>query len=189
MSTPGFDPNDYWNKRAPGYRHEERLHSAFYADQEQILEGIVRELDPGTILEVGCNYGRITRVLRKACPQSWIYAFDLCQAAYAGSSVPGVMLFTHDLCSDDPLPSADLCVAIEVFLHHPSDTITRFIGRALRSCKQLIHEVDLSVKASCGLAEHCFFHDYGKMYSDMRLKARLAGTLDHAFYIVSADAP
>jgi hypothetical protein len=99
-----------------------------------------------------------------------------------------VHFFVHDLHSSARLPAADLCVAVEVFLHHPIGAVCRFVEKILRSCRVLLHEFDPQVKPGAAVAEHCYAHDYPALYREMGLPLRVEVIGAHAFLVVSRAA-
>ena len=116
-----IDVNAYWLKRGRGYHAEKRLDSPFYKQQEKFICDVLRDLNPASVLDVGCGFGRVTSAVGKALPGCSITGCELSldQLEHA-EALPNVFYRQYDLYSDDPLPSADVAMAIEVFLHHPS---------------------------------------------------------------------
>src|SRR5688572_17092255 len=75
-----FNANQYWLKRGQTYA-QEGFPNDFHQLQERFLVDILRasRIPMKRILEVGCGFGRITKVLADAFPKASILAVDLSQ--------------------------------------------------------------------------------------------------------------
>jgi len=78
MST-SFNVNEYWLNRGRTYMGEQRMPLAFHRRQEQVLLDILKrgKIPLQRVLELGCGYGRITRLLAQDHPNTDITALDL----------------------------------------------------------------------------------------------------------------
>src|ERR1044071_9412671 len=98
-----FNVNEYWLKRGRTYIREERLDLVYHRLQERFLFDVLGEarLPMRTILELGCGFGRITRLLAHHFPDTKITALDLSpeQLEYARTYCAGlrnIKLYKHD---------------------------------------------------------------------------------------------
>ncbi len=169
---PDFDTNRYWLERGKSYSREERLSSKYYRLQERfILDALsMKSLAVSTILEIGCGFGRVTRVLARAFPESQITAIDLSpdqldRARIYCSGCTNITFQQYDIYSTLPLPGDRyaLSTAIEVFLHHPAEVVISFVKKLLSVSTYLLH-VDWSEEWSWDVADHVCVHDYEAMY-------------------------
>jgi SAM-dependent methyltransferase len=183
MNLP-TDINSYWNKRGQTYHRETRLAGDYHRMQETFLTDVLRfgAVPSRSILEIGCGFGRITRVLAQAFPESRITAVDLSpdQLANARRYCDGcthVDFAQHDLYSGDPFPGTgfDLAVATEVFLHHPNRSVRGFIERIAAQAR-LIASIDWCEDWRTPVSAHVWIHNYRALYRD-------AG-LDHASFVL-----
>src|SRR2546426_3988214 len=127
MSDP-FNVNQYWLERGQGYVREGLAHE-FHLLQERFLLEILRasRLPMGRLLEIGCGFGRITRLLAETFADAHITAVDLSPdqllnaRSYCRLS-PNISFQLFDIYSGAPFPAADYdtVVAVEVFFHHPA---------------------------------------------------------------------
>jgi SAM-dependent methyltransferase len=183
-------PTEYWLKRAPSYASEKRLEAPFYRDQEAVILRIVKSIAPDSVLEVGCNSGRVSCSLKAALPHLSVSACDLSPEALATAAAPknggAICWFVHDLYSADSLPAADLCIAIEVLLHHPREAVKSFVEKILRTSLLLLHEYDPAVHPGDAVATHCYAHDYFSLYREMGLEVKAEVIGEHAFMVVYA---
>src|SRR5215471_2172309 len=150
MSEP-FNVNQYWLERGRNYIHE-NFPQEFHRLQEQFLLNILRASGIATerLLELGCGFGRITRLLAQTFPHARITALDLSpeqldQARHNCSEYPNVSFFQYDFYSGSPMPVSrcDAVIAVEVFLHHPRDLLLALVER-FRNHAQHVINVDWS---------------------------------------------
>ena len=82
-----FDVNEYWLRRGKTYVSEERLASEYYRRQERFLLDrlLSARLPMQRILELGCGFGRITRLLASPtfarCEKIFILSTNLLPAS------------------------------------------------------------------------------------------------------------
>lgn len=167
-----FDPNAYWLHRGKSYIGEKRLGGVFYRQQEEFIVATVAALKPASILEVGCGFGRVTRCIAKALPETIITAVDLSDAQIRNareycSELRNVQFGEHDLYSGQSFPEAyyELAIAMEVFQHHPAAAVGRFLSNMLRVSPRVLHDFNLGESPQDVTAEHCFAHDWPAIYS------------------------
>src|SRR5439155_13512302 len=141
-----FDVNQYWLKRGQTYAQEERLAMDYHRLQERFLFDILEasRIPLRKILEIGCGFGRITKLLAHKFPNSQITALDLSpdqlrNARKYCSRAANVTFQQYDFYSGLPFPGADYdaAIAIEVFLHHPRHVVLGLIQK-LASLSQFI---------------------------------------------------
>lgn len=172
-----FNVNDYWLARGRTYIDETRTPAEFHRLQERFLLDVLREsgLPLRRILEIGCGFGRITRLLSDTWPEAAITALDLSpeQLAHARRHCgerPQVAFQRYDFYSGAALPGPDfdVVVAIEVFLHHPPEFLRGFLPRLLEAGRHLVH-IDWSEAWAGPLPEHVWVHDFAALYAELKL--------------------
>lgn len=174
-----FDPNQYWLERGKSYASERRLEAGYYRDQERVFVDAVKECGPARILEAACGFGRVTKALAAAMPESRIEAFDLSRDQILNAPrLANVAYYCWDLRGLSlPRNLADVAVAAELFQHHPGEMVKRFITTLLIAAPVLIHDVNVGEQPGDPTAEHCFNHDWNAVYSglDCTVEARVVG--------------
>jgi len=172
-----FNVNEYWMKRGRNYVHE-NLPQEFHRTQEKFLIDLLlaSQISLANILELGCGFGRITRLLAKLTSDTKISALDLSpeQLESARKYCDGqsnVNFQQYDLYSDEPFPgdSYDAAVAVEVFLHHPRPVVLRVFQKLANACGHLIN-IDWSESWPWKTAEHVWVHDYRTLYYEAGLE-------------------
>src|SRR6266850_599561 len=172
-----FNVNEYWLGRGRNYMEEVRTPPDFHRLQERfLLDALTRcEMRMRRVLEIGCGFGRITKLLADTWPSGDITALDLSPAQlanarrYCGGN-PRVCFEQYDFYSGHPFPGGDYdtVVAIEVFLHHPPEFLTRLLKR-LAGVAQHIVNIDWSESWPWPLPEHVWVHDYPKLFEEAGL--------------------
>ena len=64
MILSGYDPKKYWKKRGKVYR-DQFQYSDFFEKQESFLLEHLKKFNFNSILEFGCGFGRITKIILK----------------------------------------------------------------------------------------------------------------------------
>src|ERR1051325_5384783 len=177
MSTE-FEVNRYWLERGRTYIGEERLALEYHRVQERFLIDVLQQgqIPTGRILELGCGFGRITKLLAENFPEAQITALDLSpdQLANAQRNCAGcsnVRFVQYDFYSGRPFPGDgyDLAIAIEVFLHHPRPVIRTLVERLAGAATHVVH-LDWSEDWPWQLPEHVWIHDYENLHAEAGLK-------------------
>ena len=76
--TTDFDVNKYWLERGRTYLGEHRTPPEFHRLQEHLLLDVLKRgnIPMKRVLELGCGFGRITRLLAREWPEAAITALD-----------------------------------------------------------------------------------------------------------------
>ena len=176
MNQPA-EINTYWNKRGRTYGAESRLAGHYHRLQESFLIDVLKlsGVPCRRILEIGCGFGRMTKVLADAFPDSAITALDLSEDQLANARTycwdcDNVTLARHDLYSDQPFPGGrfDLAIAVEVFLHHPNGAVRAFINRIAESVDDVVN-IDWCEDWQAPISDHVWMHNYRLLYREAGL--------------------
>jgi SAM-dependent methyltransferase len=175
--SEAFDVNQYWLKRGRRYI-EEKLPQDYHRMQEGFLLDVLEasRIPLHKLLEVGCGFGRVTKLLAEKFPQAQITALDLSldqlthARQYCGEAT-NITFQQYDFYSGMPWPGTgyDACLAIEVFLHHPRSVVGRLF-ESLSGIAQHIVNIDWSEAWPWKTAEHVWVHDYKVLYAEAGLK-------------------
>jgi len=172
-----FNVNEYWLKRGHSYFKEGRPEE-FHQLQEEFLLKVLQDsqIAMGNILELGCGFGRITKRLSEAFPESRITAVDLSSdqlehaRGFCGEN-KNVAFQQYDFYSGKPIPGGpyDTVIAVEVFLHHPRPLV-RNIFEKLAGIAAHVVNIDWSEDWPWETPEHVWVHDFASVYSDAGLR-------------------
>ena len=176
--SEGFDVNRYWLERGQNYIAE-NFPQEFHRLQEKFLIEILKasRIPMDRILEIGCGFGRITKLLAEAFPDSRIAALDLSREQlenarkYCGEN-SNISFHQYDLYSKAPFPGTeyDLVIAIEVFLHHPRPVVRGFLQRLAGVARHIVN-IDWSEDWPWKTPEHVWVHDYSSLYAEAGLRS------------------
>lgn len=176
---PGeFNVNQYWLERGRTYIDEHRTPPEFHRLQERFLLDVLQRsgLPMRRILEIGCGFGRITRLLADTWPDAEITALDLSpeQLAHARRycAARQVRFQQYDFYSGQPLPGGDhdTILAIEVFLHHPQAIVLALLKRLAEVGRHIVN-IDWSEDWTRPTPEHVWVHDFTRLYKEAGLKS------------------
>jgi 2-polyprenyl-3-methyl-5-hydroxy-6-metoxy-1,4-benzoquinol methylase len=141
-----------------------------------MLIDYVRGIFPpfSSVLEVGCGFGRITKLLLSQFPNIRKYtAMDISphQIKNAREYVKGVRgdidieFIVSEIKSLQVTEQYDLVIAAEVLLHILPSEITDIIAKLAGLSSHHIINVDYYQEKEASLAPHNFLHQYEKIYN------------------------
>ena len=160
-----YDSESFWLSKGQTYRAKFRGGPSFAA-QEKALIDYLSTLSFGSVLEVGCGFGRITRLVQDAFGPERYVAFDLSsdQATAAQELVPEATIWQRSLFEAD-FGGFDLVLSVEVLMHIEPDRLPLAIDR-LCSWGSDIVTVDWRVEnPPASIAGHNFHHDYERIFA------------------------
>ncbi len=166
-----FNVNQYWLSRGRNYI-KESLPEEYHRLQERFLLEMVRlsRLPMTKVLEIGCGFGRITRLLADSFPRAQITALDLSPEQLANAKRycadrENITFQPFDFYSGAPFPGSgyDATIAIEVFLHHPRPVVEGLLAK-LANISQYVLNIDWSEDWPWKTPEHVWVHDYQAAY-------------------------
>ena len=178
-----YVPKEYWLERGKLYKQEFQYNKKFKLQEQMLIDYLKKQVSFSTVLEVGCGFGRITKLLLSNFPEITEYvAVDLSpeQIENAKKYVSGVdkrtalRFIVSDIQSLQLDSKYDLVIAPEVLLHIlPSeikDVIARLEGWSKRNIVNIDwYEEEVPRKA----APHNFIHQYEAIYRQMPRVARV----------------
>lgn len=169
---------NYWQNRGKDYLGEfdnqKKVTEIRYKRQEQQLIFCLKPYLGNkniNMLEIGCGFGRITKLLLNNFSFSNYDAFDLSieqinnAKTYVNDS--RVNFLNKDVFSFTPETKYDVVSAFEVFMHIPFIDIEKVIHKYSKITNQFIN-LDWSVKTEPKISGecYCFQHDYEKIYHE-----------------------
>ncbi len=171
-----YIPGEYWAERGKEYKENFRYSDKFEL-QEQMLIECLKKYSFSSILEVGCGFGRITKLLLFNFPQITEYfAFDLSphQIENAKINITGVsksesvQFAVSDIQSFQSPKKYDLVLASEVLLHILPSEIEQIIGKLVSFSDKYLCNIDwYEEKTPRNAAPHNFIHQYEKIYKSL----------------------
>jgi SAM-dependent methyltransferase len=172
-----YIPKEYWLEKGKVYRQEFRYNKKFKLQEQKIVEYLKKNTFFSTVLEVGCGFGRITKIILSNFPEITEYiAVDLsphqienARNYIMGSDKSGVVRFiVSDIQSLEMNSKYDLVIAPEVLLHIlPSEikgVLVKMVGWSKKNVVNIDWYEDVVPRKA---APHNFIHEYEKLYRDI----------------------
>jgi SAM-dependent methyltransferase len=150
-----------------------------YLIQEQVIIGALNFVQRQSkiqfrgVLDAGCGFGRITRLLCDVFPYSRIYGIDISddQLSAARKILPRVAFWNRSVTTSRVRVLNELTVAVELLMHIEPENIEKAIKYLAEGQPYFIITVDWWTddreEISAGKAAgFCYLHRYGKLFSD-----------------------
>lgn len=178
-----YFPKEYWLERGKVYKQEFQYNKKFKLQEQMLIDYSKKQISFSTVLEVGCGFGRITKLLLSNFPEITEYvAVDLSpeQIENAKKYVLGVdkrtalKFIVSDIQSLELDSKYDLVIAPEVLLHILPSEIKDVIARLEGWSKRNIINIDWYEEVvPRKAAPHNFIHQYEEIYRQMPRVARI----------------
>jgi SAM-dependent methyltransferase len=184
MGFDVYNPHDYWYEHGKTYREQFRYNKNFELQESLVIEYLKKNLASpssfSTVLEAGCGFGRITKLLLSNFPNIREYqALDL-----SPDQIENAKEFTRPVIEareDNPLNfivsdiqsfqiqrKYDLVIASEVLMHVLPSEIENVMIKLVSMSNRHIVNIDWYEKEKPRkMAPHNFIHEYEKIYRNM----------------------
>lgn len=171
-----YIPKEYWTERGRDYKKNFQYNDNFEL-QEQMLIDCLKKYSFSTVLEVGCGFGRITKLLVSNFPKINEYlAFDLSSHQIENARInikdtPNneiVQFAVSDIQSFNSNKKYDLVIASEVLMHVLPSEIETVIQKLVSLSNKYICNIDWFEDKIPKRAESFnFIHPYEKIYRNI----------------------
>ena len=150
-----YNPSEYWHERGKVYKNNFKYNKNFFLQEELIITYLNENVftpDESTksVLELGCGYGRITKLLLTKFPTliKEYFAVDLSPhqienaKKYVDSNNDKLIFSVSDIQSFDTNKKYDLVILSEVLLHVLPSEIDSIIKKILLLSDKHIINID-----------------------------------------------
>ena len=179
-----YIPHEYWFKHGKTYKKEFRHNKNFELQEKILIDYLKDHLSSSsfsTVLEVGCGFGRITKLLLSNFPHIREYlAIDLSPDQIENArelikpeiepnvQVQNITFLVSDIQSFQIQKKYDLVVASEVLMHILPSEIADVMSKLISMSNEHIVNIDWYEHQPPRKAEpHNFIHQYEKLYRNM----------------------
>ena len=187
-----FEPDKFWNNRGKLFYKNNPYSEKDYKEQEQLILLYLKNLDFATVFEVGCGYGRITKLINQNFEIKDYFATelspDLVKIATEINQKFQNVEFKQSTIQDLEIDKKfDLVISTEVFQHVLPNDIQSSIQKLVDISNKHVINIDISFeKIPPNLARHNFAHDYKRIYSQCtnikKITAKKLGILNHTLF-------
>ncbi len=159
-----YNYEKYWKKRGKKY-FRKFCYSELFLEQEKGLLYMLKPLEFKSVFELGCGFGRITKLVNENFKVDNYVALDISkeQLDVAKNMNKNVEFIRSDFMDYDTNQRFDLVLTSEVLMHIPPEYIEKTIAKLLKLSQKYL--VCVESRGEGKLAKHVFSHDYKKYFS------------------------
>jgi ubiquinone/menaquinone biosynthesis C-methylase UbiE len=171
-----YNPGQYWAEQGKTYKEQFRYNKKFELQEQMLIDYLKKNLiipssSSLTVLEVGCGFGRITRLLLQNFPNIREYlAVDLSRhqienakqyVEKEGQSNVDLKFIVSDIQSLKVGKRYGLVIAIEVVLHILPSEINQIVTKLVNMSNKHVVNIDwYEEQTPRRVAPHNFIHNY-----------------------------
>ena len=156
-----YDPIQYWKQAGKTY-YQDFKYNDDYKKQEDALIAYLCNIEFDSVLELGCGFGRITKLIYKTFRPSRYVAVDVSRDQLNYITIPEIETIESDILPLQLDRKFDLVIAVEVLMHQPPDKIQSIIDKMKSLSKK--HVINVDYYGDGQLEPHNFKHDYTRLY-------------------------
>jgi len=176
-----YDPVAYWTEASTNAEHQDNearfVHTPVFQTQEERLMATLETLEFDSILEVGCGWGRITKLVHERWPDKPYLATDMTAARVAAAqrNVEGVSFRVASILDVNPRQPYELVLAVETLMHVPPSDIEETVEKLCSLSSGYVVSLDWTEPIERPIAPHNFRHDYVTLYGDRLISKEKIG--------------
>jgi ubiquinone/menaquinone biosynthesis C-methylase UbiE len=176
--SSSYNPKEFWYERGKRYKEKFEYNKKYKLQEQMVVDYLKRISSFSTVIEVGCGFGRITKILLSNFPDIKEYiAVDLSphQIENAKRYVKKIkngkgntQFIVSDIQSLQIDKKYDLVIASEVLMHILPSEIKEVMQKLVDISNQHVVNIDwYEEKTPTKAAPHNFIYQYEKIYQDI----------------------
>jgi len=175
-----MDVSNYWKIRGKEYFTQYKKGNRYWrsrlGDQEKELIKILKQISFNNILEIGCGFGRITKIISSNFNFEKYVAIDISQDQLDNAKKyvnnPNIDFECKKIQDFDIGEKFDLVIVSEILMHINFEDINPIMKKITNLSNNQIISIDWNDKDRIGESAggYCFMHDYKKMYKNNNVK-------------------
>ena len=184
-----YNPKQYWTEQGNTYKEQFRYNKKFELQEQTLIDYLKKNVAMSsslTVLEVGCGFGRITKLLLQNFPNIREYlAVDLSSHQIENAKeyviIPSTMTIKKEGQSNVDLKfiisdiqslqvdkKFDLVIAAEVLLHILPSEIKEVVSKLVNLSNKHVVNIDwYEEQTPKKAAPHNFMHNYEEIYKNI----------------------
>jgi len=169
-----MDVQEYWQERGKTYMDKmtaDNIQAQIFRKQEYALLEQLKQMQFYKVLDVGCGYGRISKLILDNFKKVEITGIDISK-----EQLENAKKFVNDKRASFGIGNVyhldyadntfDLVVGVDLLLHIPDDMINKVISELIRVSKKYVIHADWYELEWIGKSKggYCWCHDYINVY-------------------------
>jgi 2-polyprenyl-3-methyl-5-hydroxy-6-metoxy-1,4-benzoquinol methylase len=188
--SSNYETEKYWRKRGKKYIQESENDG--HRIQEKELVDYLKEIKFNSVLEAGCGFGRITKLMSENFDIKYYSAFDLSLDQINNAKTLCDEKINFEISTINEFSNSmkyDVVLCVDVLLHIEPENIQEIIKKLISHSKKYFIHIDPHIlnnyDSKINLKSHYFKHDYQKIYSSLGLKyKRIPITKEQSIFII-----
>jgi len=168
-----YNPREYWLARGKVYKDKFKRNPDKQLQEEMLLDYLKGIGHFRTVLEVGCGFGRISKMILSNFPEIEEYVAvdmspDQLENAKRYVNSDKIWFIESDIQSLQADKKYDLVIAVSVLLHVLPRDVDQVVAKLVSLSKLNVVNVDYYEEGPARqVAPHNFMHHYGTIYKNL----------------------
>ena len=168
IKSDTYIPHNYWKEHGKTYFTNFKYNEDFKKQETKLLDEL-NKIKFQTVLEYGCGFGRITKLINENFKPINYTAFDISveqlNNAQKFCDCDNINFSESTIENFEPDQKYDLVVGSEVLMHVKPENIEEYIKKIVGWSKKYILSIDVTHTEGI-LSNHNFIHPYKKLYEE-----------------------
>lgn len=171
MSTT-YNPREYWLARGKVYKEQFKYDPEKQLQEEVLLDHLKGMPPFRTVLEIGCGFGRISKLILSNFPDIKEYVAmdmspDQLETAKKFVGSDKILFVESEIQTLQLDKKFELVIAVSVLLHILPSEIDQVVAKLASFSKGHIINMDYYDEGAKKIAPHNFMHQYEKIYKNL----------------------